>query len=399
MRTSYSLLDPEHIKNPYPLYTYLRKEKPLYLDAILGCWILSRYEDVMQGLAHPNLSSSRFQENPASDSDRRKLLPLFRILSRQMVATDPPDQTRLRAPFVKAFTPRVIAAMRPRIQRAVDTLLDDLMAQETIDVIADLAYPLPIRVIADLLGIRQEDHQRVKLWSQNFASFLGDPSMEKSLAAQQSILELIEYFQYLVKQREQYIQHDFLQTLLSNQQDQSQSALEDLLANCALLLFAGHETTKNLLSNAMFALFAHPDQYQKLQADLSLLPSCIEESLRFESPTQWVGRNVKESFTLHERKISKGQSVILILASANRDKDHFPEPDVFNITRHENKHLAFGYHRHFCVGSALARLEGHIILYSLIQRFPHMQGLPFTPEWQENSAMRGLTRLPVRLQV
>lgn len=394
----YDLLSPETLINPYPLYQRLRSEDPVHIDSLLGCWILTRYADIVTGMANPHFSADRISNERLKGHLWDPLRPFFRIASKQMGFSDPPDHTRVRSLFTKAFVPRLVETLPGRVQQIVDTQLDAVQEKGSMDIIQDLAYPLPVTVVADLLGIPREDHGKVKAWSDNFALFMGNPTnLAISKQAAQGMDHLMDYFRFLVSRRRANPQDDLLSSLIFTLEQEGSLDEEELFGNCVLLLFAGHETTTNLIGNGMLALFNNPDQLQLLQHQQSPLPLAIEELLRYDSPSQWTARLVKENTEIGGKMIGKGQSIMLLFGAANRDPDQFVEPDRLDITRRENRHLAFGYHRHYCFGAALARIEGRVAIGTLIHRFPSLKLATDTLTWKTFSSVRGLASLPVTL--
>jgi hypothetical protein len=265
------------------------------------------------------------------------------------------------------------------------------------DVIRDLAYPLPTIVIAEMLGVPAGDRARFKQWSDDFAVFLGsfNPTPEQQQQALASVLELKEYFRALVPELRRRPRGDLLSDLATAEEQGDMLSEEELLANCTLLLFAGHETTTNLIGNGLLALLRHPDQLHRLRAEPRLVGSAVEELLRYESPVQGTRRLAKEAVTVDGRRIERGQFVLLLLGAANRDPEQFPDPDRLDVTRSEVRHLAFGHGPHFCLGAPLARLEGQIALGTLLQRTPGLRLETETVAWREQFALRGLKSLPV----
>ena len=390
------LLSPENIANPYPLYAQLRKDSPVYLDPYLGCWVITRYADVLSAFANPHLSSERIKRERLRAGEWGKLSPLFRLIATQMLFVEPPDHTRLRSLFNKAFTPRAIEAMRPRIQSIVQHLLDAVEASGRMDIIHDLAYPLPSMVIAEMLGIPDEDHHLIKEWARDFATFIGNPTMHvRAKEGLQNASSLIDYFRSLIIARRKHPMDDLLSALIIAEEHGQVLSEEELLANCLLLLFAGHETTTNLIGNGLLALIQNPHQLELLRNEPGLLSSAIEELLRYDSPTQWTGRVVKDEAVIGTKKMGQGQGVMLMIGSANRDPDQFLHPEILDITRSENRHIAFGHYRHFCIGATLARIEGQIAIDMVINRFTAFQIEAETLEWKGNSALRALKSFPI----
>jgi len=395
----YHLLSSENIANPYPIYDQLRRNDPVHLDPLLGCWVITRYVDVLSAFSNPHLSSERIRGERLRASEWEKLGLLFQSISTQMLFVDPPDHTRLRSVFNKAFTPHAVESMRTNIQEIVHHLLDAVEDVGRMDIIRDLAYPLPSTVIAEMLGVPREDHHLIKEWANDFAIFVGNPTMQtRAKVALQSASSLMDYFRSLILTRRKHPKDDLLCALIAVEEKSQMLSEEELLANCLLLLFAGHETTTNLIGNGLLALMKNPYQLEMLRRNPSLISSSVEELLRYDSPTQWTGRIAKDETEIGGKKIGKGQGVILMIGAANRDTDQFSDPERLDITRQENRHIAFGHHRHFCLGAALARLEGQIALNTVIHRFTALQIEAQNLEWKSNSALRALKSLPVRFE-
>jgi pimeloyl-[acyl-carrier protein] synthase len=388
---------PEFHTNPYPLYDRLRTEDPVHLSS-LGIWMVSRYADVVQALRDPRLSS---QQSHISRYSRQQgnLSPVADLSSKCLFFRDPPDHTRLRRLVSKAFNPRVIEEIKTRIAEFVKEILDGLEGADAIDLIADFSRPLPVRTISELLGIPETDREQLKQWS-HWLGQIFDPMKSSNLSAEvnQAVLEFRDYLIDLIAKRRQHPQDDLISALIQARDEQDKLTEDELLVTCMLLFASGEETTVNLIGNGMFSLLRHPDQLAKLQQQPALIPSAVEELLRYESPLQICGRTAIANLEIAGKTIRKGVPVFLLVGSANRDPDQFPDPNRLDITRLENRHLAFGDGIHHCLGSGLARIQGHIAINALIQRFPHLQLQTDTPQWRENIFLRGLQSLPVEIR-
>jgi pimeloyl-[acyl-carrier protein] synthase len=396
MQTKYDLLNPEVLANPYPLYHQMRNENPVYLDADLGCWVLTRYQDVISTFSNASISSKRMKEDRLLGKTWEEIRPLLHTCSLQMVFLDPPDHTRLRFLVHKAFSHRTVETMRLHVQQVVDMLLDAVQEQQYMDVIGDLAFPLPAIIIAEMLGVPPEDHPKFKKWTNDFAVFMGTPTtLEQSKQATQSVLALMDYFRYIVNRRRVNPIDDLLGSLIAAEREGDKLSEEELLANCVLLLFAGHEASTNLIGNGLNALLRQPALLQKLKEQPELITSAVEELLRYDSPTQWTARITKEETVIGSKLLGRGQGVLLMLGAANRDPLQFPNPDELDICRRENRHIAFGHSAHFCLGAALARLEGQISIATLLRRFPKLRLQNETVEWQGSLGFRSLKALPI----
>jgi len=316
-----------------------------------------------------------------------------------MLDRDPPDHTRLRGLVSKAFTPRVVEGLRPRIQQIVDGLLDGVAAKGSMDLIEEFAYPIPVAVICEMLGVPVEDHERFKGWSLDIARgldliWLGPDSEvgRRSVAARHS---LAEYFRGLIAQRRAAPRADMLSGLIAAEEAGDKLNEIELLATCILLLIAGHETTVNLIGNGMLALLRHGDQLRRLQQDPTLIGGAIEELLRYDGPVQRTARIPSEDVTIGGRTIARGEMVMPFIGAADRDPVQFPEPDRLDIGRADNRHIAFGWGIHFCLGAPLARIEGQIAINSLIQKWPKLALATDRPEYRQSLTLRGLKALPV----
>jgi cytochrome P450 len=388
----YNLVRPEILADPYPLYHRLRLTDPVHWDPELGSWVVTRYSDVVGALLDPRLSARRVGDHRL-ESDA-----IARALSQQMLFQDPPDHTRLRRLVTRSFTPRMVDSMRPRIQQLVDGLLDAVQPSGQMDVIRDLAGPLPVIVIAELLGVPVTDRERLKRWSDDFAALIGTLSLseEQNTAARQSAMELIDYFHRIIRQRRGSPGSDLLSALMAAEEQGDMLSSEEVIMNGLLLLAAGHETTTNLIGNGLLALLRNPHQCRALREEPSLISSAVEEVLRYDSPVQFTDRIARERLEIAGRRVGEGQTVTAVLAAANRDPAQFPEPDRLDVRRPDNRHVAFGQGIHFCVGAALARLEGQIAIGTVVRRFPALSLASEELVWRANQVVRGLTSLPVR---
>lgn len=358
-----------------------------------GGWRIWSHALCAEALRHPGLSAARFQGWSETGSTIERAYALFGL---QMVFTDPPTHTRLRALVTRAFTPRVVEGMRQTIQQTIDALLSTVPSDAPWDAIATLAYPLPVTVIAEMLGIPASDRARFKRWSDDFFILLegalpesGDTRLARSLA------EFTRYIQAQIAPLRQNPREDLLSALVLAQEQGERLTDQELLANTLLLLAAGHETTTNLIGSGLWLLLTHPTVRAELEAEPALWPAAIEEFLRCESPVQWTSRVAKEDLVLGSQQVKKGDWVSLELVAANRDPAVFPDPTTLTLHRTDNKHLAFGYGPHYCLGAALARLEAQLALASVLRHFPGLR-LAGPPLWKPSLTFRGLERLLVQ---
>ncbi len=383
------------LRDPYPIYQQLRAADPIHWNG--WSWIVTRYVDVLAILRDPRFVAARIQPDEAW-LRQTGLTPLFRTHARMMLFTDPPDHTRLRGLVSRAFTPRVVEQLRPRIQALVDAIIDDIAAAGATDLIRDLAYPLPVTVIAELLGVPAGMRDQFRRWSDGVAAFIGGttaPEMETLAEAQRCVIEMSAYFRAEADARRRQPRDDLLTALAQAEDAGDRLSSDELIANAILLLVAGHETTTNLIGNGTLALLQHPDQRQRLMDDPALIASAIEELLRYNSPVQATSRMAAADVVIDGRQIRRGQHVSLMIGAANRDPAHFADPDRLDITRRPNRHLSFAHGPHFCLGAPLARLEGQIAIGALFRRLPRLALATDDVTWRDNFTLRGLTALPL----
>ena len=387
-------LMPEFHSNPYPFYKALREEDPVH-QSPFGFWVCTRYDDAVM-----ILRDARFgREGMAKMMETRLGLTQDVSRARDMLFQDPPDHTRLRALVSRAFTPRVVEVMRPDIQDIVNGLLDRVEGARVMDVIEDLAYPLPVRVICEMLGVPTSDQEVFKEWSTDIARSLdaGILPADSDVVpkGRDARLALADYFRALITKRRKDPKPDLLSGLIAAEEEGNKLSEAELVSTCMLLLIAGHETTVNLIGNGLLALLQHPDQFQMLRDNPALIQTGIEELLRFDGPVQRTGRMTTAEVEIGGKLIPKDSVVVSVIGAANRDPKQFAEPDRLDVTRKENRHIAFGFGIHFCLGAPLARLEGQVALGTLLRRMPKLTLASETPEWRESSTLRGLKSLPV----
>lgn len=385
---------PELIHNPYAVYARMRASGPVLWDG--GSWYLVRYAEVQASLRDPRLAAGRLRANEQW-LEANGLGPLFHAHQKMMLFSDPPDHTRLRSLVNKAFTPRAVESMRAAIQRIVDGLLDQVQAAGHMDVIRDLAYPLPVTVIAEMLGVPTDEREQFKRWSEDVAAFIGGttaPEIDVLSKALHSVVEMSQYFAIRAAERRAAPRNDLLSALALAEEQGDRLSSEELVANCILLLVAGHETTTNLIGNGLLALLQHPDQLHLLRERPDLIGNAVEELLRYDSPVQGTSRLATTNVTIGGYTIPAGSHVMMMIGAANRDPEQFADPERLDIQRHEVRHLSFSHGPHFCVGAPLARLEGQIALATLLRRMPNLQ-LAGGVTWRDNFTLRGLTALHV----
>ena len=394
----YHLLDPEVLANPYPLYHRLRSEDPVHWDPFLHAWVVTRYADVITVF-------QRFLANRTPTPEQltalglSALTPLAQVMVRQMLFLDPPDHGRVRGLAAKAFTPRRVEVLRSHIQDITASLLDAVLARGTgrMDVIADLAYPLPAIVTAELLGVPTSDWKQLTTWSGDFAQVLGNFQHNPDHASRvlRSLEEMLSYFRAAVREQRDHPRDGLISALLNAEIDGDRLTEEEVVANVIVTMVGGQETTTNLIGNGILTLLRKPDQLELLRADLSLVPSAVEELLRYESPSQQTARLAPDDVMLGGKVIRKRQAVIAVMGAANRDPERFPDPDRLDLTRQDNRHVAFAWAGHFCFGAPLARIEGQTAFETVLKRMPNLQLAPGPVTWRENLGLRGLTALHV----
>ncbi len=393
---------PEAVGNPYPMYRQLREQDPVHFNEMLEVWVLTRYDDIVSVLRDPRFSADRRQGRSRFAQMARERMeqqsgPLGR--ANTMLTSDPPEHTRMRGLVSKAFTPRVVESMRPHIQEIVDGLLDGAKDKGGMDIVWDLGYPLPVIVIAEMLGVPPEDRDDFKRWSDDIVATLGGPfvSEETLERAQLSGQEMADYFHAVIAERRKEPRDDLLSGLIAAEERGEVLSEEELLATCILLLAAGNETTTNLIGNGMLALLRNPDQLETLRKNPNLAESAVEEFLRYDGPVQGTGRVALEEMEIDGRTIEKGHVVMTLLGAANHDPALFIDPDTLDIARQPNPHVAFGYGVHFCLGAPLARAEAQIAFRSLLERLPAFHLAMEDVEWGGSFILRGLKRLPIIL--
>jgi cytochrome P450 len=396
----YHLLDPAVLANPYPLFHRLRREDPVHWDPFLHAWVVTRYADVLEVL-HTFAADRTPTPEQLASMGLAQLAPLAQLMVKQMLFMDASAHTRLRGLASQAFTPARIEALRSHIQEIVDRLLDAVQVRGAMDVIADLAEPLPAIVTAEMLGLPVEDRHRLKNWSANFAEMLGNFQHNPDHASRmlQTVEEMTAYFREAVSEIKRHPREGLIHSLLTAEVDGDRLSEEEVMANAIITMVGGQETTTNLIGNGVLTLLRHPGEMKRLRGDLSLTASAVEEMLRFESPSQHTARLAPSDRELGGKQIRKRQAVIAIMAAANRDPERFPDPDRFDVARTDNRHVAFGYAAHFCFGAPLARMEGQVAFAALLRRFDNIQLLPQDLVWRTNLGLRGLTSLKVSFDV
>ncbi len=392
----YHLLDQQVLANPYPLFHRLRREDPVHWDPFLHAWVVTRYVDVLEVL-HTFSAERTPAPEQLTAMGLGQLNPIAQLLVKQMLFMDAPAHTRLRGLASKAFTPARIEELRGHIQEIVNRLLDGIEHKGGMDVVADLAEPLPAIVTAEMMGLPVSDWNTIKSWSANFAEMLGNfqHNPDRVPLMLKTVEEMTSYFGEQVREIKLHPRAGLIHSLLAAEVDGDRLTEEEVVANAIVTVVGGQETTTNLIGNGLLTLLRNPEQLEKLRREPGLIPSAVEEMLRYESPSQHTARLAPCDRELGGKKIQKRQAVIAVMAAANRDPERFPDPDRFDIARSDNRHLAFGYAAHFCFGAPLARMEGQIVFESLLRRLPRIQLEPQSLVWRTNLGLRGLTSLHV----
>ncbi len=397
-----SLAHPRFTTNPYPLYRWLREREPVRPDPLAPVWILSRYEDVATLMRDPRFKKDPFAPERLPGFVREQLGATdarVDIETVSMLFLDPPAHTRVRGMLSRAFTPKTLADLTPRIELIAKKRLDRVEASGRMDLIADLAYPLPVIVIAELLGFPPEDYPRHKEWSDAFAAALAlreTATLQAKAALART--EIRQYFNQIVLDLQKKPTDTLISRLLESEGEPDGLNREEIFSNAVLLLAAGHETTTNLIGNGILALLRNRDQWDLLVREPDLADSAVEEMLRYDCPVQWISRMTGMATEMRGRMIPPGQIVLGCIGAANRDPARFPNPDRFDIRRTDNKHLSFGIGIHYCIGAALARMEAQIALRQLVSRFPKMRPAFRRVNWIKGLTFRGVKSLPVILR-
>jgi pimeloyl-[acyl-carrier protein] synthase len=393
----YHLLDPEVLANPYPLYHRLRSEDPVHWDPFLHAWVVTRYSDVINVFQHFSANRTPTPEQLTA-LGLSSLTPLAEVMVHQMLFLDPPMHGRVRGLASKAFTARRVEVLRTHIHEVTKSLLDAVQDKGHMDILKDFAIPLPAIITAEMLGVPTSDWPQLTVWSADFAEVLGNFQHNPERAPQviKSLEAMIAYFRAAIKEQQQHPRDGLINALLNAEIDGDRLTEEEVVANTIVTMVGGQETTTNLIGNGILTLLRHRDQMEKLKADLTLIPSAVEELLRYESPSQHTARLARDDVMLGEKLIRKRQAVIAVMGAANRDPERFPDPDRLDICRQDNRHVAFAWASHFCFGAPLARIEGQAAFEHIVRRMPNLELEPGPITWRENLGLRGLTALHVK---
>jgi cytochrome P450 len=392
----------EILQDPYPTYARMHEEGPLHYIEVANkwaVWSIFSHVECASIAKDPRLSAKRAKQMllPLPLSRQSEFSELTRMLSLWLIFMDPPEHTRLRKLLNKGFSPAAVEGLRPQAEAIVDRMLKPLQHGSEVELMSHFANPMPVCIISELLGVPQAMYAAFVDASRAIAAFRGNPNrtVEEARAAQDALIELTEFFRKTVAERRRNKGNDLISLLIDIEEEGEVLTEEELYAQCIALLFAGHETTRNLIGNGMYTLLKNPQQTAELRQNPELIRSAVEELLRFESPVQFTARVLKEDIEICGQFIRKGWTVQCMLGAANRDPKQFKEPDQLDLKRLNNQHLAFGAGLHFCIGAQLARLEGQIAILNLVQRFPKMKLAGPPPEWASTFGLRGLKSLSV----
>jgi cytochrome P450 len=398
------------IQDPYPVYAYLRENDPVHWNSMFNCFMLTRYDDVNMVFSdHQRFSSDVWSAVPERMSETLDLEPeseslqllkqIVPFLAENLQGMDPPDHTRQRTLMMKTFTPRMLESFRPTVQKLVNELIDQHIAEGRMDLVADLAYPLPSNVILDLLSIPRSGRPYIKASSEAINEFVSTllfngPAVWPRLAG--IFAEVKTYLKGLIAERRQHPGEDLLTKMVLAEENGDMLSEDEIVIATNFLLFAGHETTANLIGVGMYYLLQNPEQMEQLRADPSKIPAGVEELLRYVSPVHMLARQALQEVTIHGVTIPKDGSIYLCVGAANRDPEKFPDPEKLDINRPPTRTLGFGHGIHYCLGAALARMESQVTFETILRRLPKIRLAPGeTPAFRPNYFLRGLLALPV----
>lgn len=393
--TAEELFGPENKRDPHPLYHRLRREAPVWQNPDFDELILTRWADCESVLRDPRWSSDPSHSN--MPDDMRAVIGNTGV--RTLLFMDPPDHTRLRRLVSKAFTPRAIEQLRGHVGEIFDSLMASWQDGEPFEIMSGLAYPLPVIVICELLGVPVDDRHQMHGWSSDASRLLDFSQIDEETAMKGLVaaMNFINYFNGLFEERRAQPRDDLLTALVKVEEQGDHLSEEELRSMVLLLFVAGHETTMNLIGNGLFAMLTHLDQWERLVSDPPLVTSAVEESLRFDGPVHLTGRIATTELEVAGHQVPRGGQVVTLLAAANRDPAKFPDPDRFDVGRTDNAHLTFSHGIHYCLGAALARLEGQVVFDRLVRGYPDLRLAcdPAEVEYRDHFVLRGLKSLPV----
>jgi len=392
----YHLLDQKVLADPYPLYRAVREAAPVAWDPYLSCWVVTGYDEAL--IVLKEFSADR---TPTPEFMARlglgEIGPLADVMCRQMLFLDAPAHTHMRKLCASAFTPRRVERLRRHIEEIADELIDAALPQGCIDVVGDFAERLPAIVTAHLLGMPREDHVQLKAWSTDFAQMLGNFQHNPGgvVRVLKSLDEMTRYFRSAIREDRRRLDDGLVRSLVEAEVDGARLTEDEVIANVIVTMVGGQETTTNLIGNGLLTLLRHPDRLIELRDTPEIADTAIEELLRYETPSQHTGRICRTDTVLGGQTIPAGAPVLAVMAAANRDPARFANPDRLDLTRADNRHLAFGWAAHFCFGAPLARMEARIAFQALLRRLPDLALTDHPPVWRDNLGLRGLTALPV----
>jgi len=392
----------EILQDPYPTYTRLLEEGPLHYVNVgtkWAVWSIFAHAECSALAKDPRLSAKRAQQMllPLPLSRQAEFTELARMFGLWLIFMDPPEHTRLRKLLNKGFSPAAVEALRPKVEEIVDRMLKPLEHGSEVELMREFANPMPVRIISELVGVPQAEHDKFVNWSRAVAAFRGtpNPTVEQAKGAQDALIALTDFFRKTVADRRRNKGIDLISLLIDIEEEGEVLTEEELYAQCIALLFAGHETTRNLIGNGMYTLLRHPQETAELRENPDIIRTAVEEILRFESPVQFTARVLKEDIEVCGQRIPKKWTILCMLGAANRDPKRFKDPNRLDLKRLNNQHLAFSAGPHFCIGAQLARLEGQVALLNLVQRFPEMKLNGPRPEWASTFGLRGVSSLSV----
>jgi cytochrome P450 len=393
----YDLSTPEAMTDQNAFLRRVRAESPLAWLPQLDAYLLTRYADIMAALRDKRMDTANMARvlQRLTPEEQDELRPVSRSIEMWMGHTVPADHVRMQRLLKRYFSPAMVDRLRPRVRTFTHELLDAVAPKGQMDVVGDLAYPLPANVIAELLGMPTSDREQLQAWSRDILPIFGNGDIQQIRQAQASMLDMHDYLRIIAAERRHAPREDVLSMFMAAEAEGALTE-DEAVANCVLLLFAGHETTANLIANGLVLLFAHPDQLALLRANPDLMPLAVDEMLRCDGPASVIGRVTTEPVELAGHAIPAGEHIYLALTAANRDPDAFPDPDTFEITRRPNRHLSFGMGSYYCLGAALARMETDECLRILLGRCPDLRPAYQTPDWLSSPPFgRRLGSLPV----
>jgi pimeloyl-[acyl-carrier protein] synthase len=392
----HQLLDPESLANPYPLYRSLREYDPVLWDPMLCAWVVTSYAGVIEVL-HKFSAERTPTPEQLKAMGMGALEPVAQVMVRQMLFRDGPGHAKLRGICSTDFMSRRVELLRPHIQDIADRLIDRVLPHGQMEVIADFANPMPAIVTAELLGVPSGDHEQLKAWSADFAEMLGNFQHNPDRIARvvRSVGEMTAYFRSALQRQARSPRDGMIRLLMEASGADGGLDEDEIIANIIVTMVGGQETTTNLIGNGLLTLLNHPDDLARLRDDPSIIEPAVEELLRYESPSQHTGRIAPDDVMLGGKRIRKRQAVMAVMAAGNRDPARFADPDRLDLTRQNNRHLAFGWAAHFCFGAPLARIEGQIAFATLLRRLRNVALTAGPLVWRENLGLRGLVALPV----